>query len=400
MLSIPTFSRAEADKPYVYDQDTKDFFSSAVCAGYAESQKNGERCDTYAVSIPGHDFPAQFCFHHLKNEVARRWAQQFVEVAYREGKLFGLNLRSGVFQPPIGEQRLRFPDNLKISRTYLDGAQFIHCDLRKIFLELDPERRLTLTKFIDCEMSGAKMCVHKLDRVVFDNCELPGSQWGSNIAEDCEFRGVRFEGCSLDVSAFYRVKLERVLFAPRKLNRLTFYGGNWREACFSGPGLRPDSVDIAMPVNVESCELTTDFKQAVDHWRRENLLILAKEDSIRWHQRGGELIEKPDLEPDTAATEELQQLTDDLENRRQWSKRLFFAVEFAGVICASITLSLVAAIAVTLMSIPDRGIISVSVFASSLILWMASTAFDPSGPATDDAAEPILKGIRKPRGLS
>ncbi len=115
--------------------------------------------------------------------------------------------------------------------------------------------RFLETEFKDCNFSNANLADVSLQAVSFFNCKLLGIQF-----VDCRAFNfsVRFENCILDLSSFYKMKLNKTIFSGSRL-----HGVDFTEADLTGSKL--DNCDLLNTVFDQTNVEKADFRHAVNY---------------------------------------------------------------------------------------------------------------------------------------
>lgn len=83
--------------------------------------------------------------------------------------------------------------------------------------------------FVDCDLSMAKLHRTAFHRVMFANCKLMGLHFESCNTFSLE---MEFEGCNLDFSSFFRLKLPGTKFKNCKMESVDFSESDFSKAIF------------------------------------------------------------------------------------------------------------------------------------------------------------------------
>ena len=139
-----------------------------------------------------------------------------------------------------------------IEKGGYENCLFRHCN----FSESDLSGvNFTDCRFEDCNLSMAKINNTQLNGITFSNCKMLGLKF-----EHCNpfLFEVRFAGCLLDLSSFYKVKLKKTRFESCTLHEVDFSQADLTEAVLAECDLRGAVFDFTTLVK-------TDFRTSVHY---------------------------------------------------------------------------------------------------------------------------------------
>ena len=161
----------------------------------------------------------------------------------------------------------------------LDEAEYENC----IFNQCDfSNQDLSGYKFIDCKFKVCNLSMCKLNKttlqdVVFTDCKLLGIKF-----ETCNPFSLSFscEGCQLNHSSFYQMKIPKMIFSNSALLEVDFTEANLSAAIFNNCNLSGaifdrtnlEKADFRTAVNFSIHPLNNQIKKA--RFSRENLMGL------------------------------------------------------------------------------------------------------------------------------
>lgn len=124
--------------------------------------------------------------------------------------------------------------------------------------------------FVDCNLSGMDLSQFKFDECEFINCDLSlailnKTQFQNVSFKSCKMLGLRFdtcdafglflkfEGCFLNHSSFYELKLKNMLFKDSQLQEVDFVSCDLSNSVF-------DNCDLALAAFNDTILEKTDFR--------------------------------------------------------------------------------------------------------------------------------------------
>ena len=165
--------------------------------------------------------------------------QNIMNRIFYEGKKFeNLNFRKNA--PEIGDYEECTFRNCDFSDSDLSDINFLECEFRECNLSLS---RLVRTSFRE---------------VKFINCKLLGLHF-----EDCNnlMIGFDFDGCTLDLSSFNKLKLKKTIFRNSKIIEADFTETDLSYSSFINCDLQRT---IFMNTNLEGVDFRTSFSYSID----------------------------------------------------------------------------------------------------------------------------------------
>jgi uncharacterized protein YjbI with pentapeptide repeats len=155
----------------------------------------------------------------------------------------GMNFESLKFQDTVlevGDYENCIFRNCDFSRSDLSNINFLGCEFRECNLSLS---RLAQTSFRDAK---------------FINCKLLGLHY-----EDCNNLMISFEfdGCIMDLSSFYKLKLKKTVFRNSKIIEADFTETDLSNSLFKNCDLQRTTFKNT---NLEGVDFRTSFNYSID----------------------------------------------------------------------------------------------------------------------------------------
>lgn len=161
----------------------------------------------------------------------------------------------------------------------LDEAEYENC----IFNQCDfSNQDLSRHKFIDCKFNVCNLSMCKLNKttlqdVAFTDCKLLGIKFETCNPFSLSFS---FDGCQLNHSSFYQMKIPKMIFSNSVLIEADFTEANLSAAIFNNCNLygaifdrtNLEKADFRTAVNFSIHPLNNQIKKA--RFSRENLMGL------------------------------------------------------------------------------------------------------------------------------
>lgn len=158
---------------------------------------------------------------------------------FSEGKKFeNLNFRNTA--PAIGDYEECTFKNCDFSDSDLSDKNFLDCEFR------------------ECNLSLARLARTSFREVKFIKCKLLGLHY-----EDCNNLMISFEfdGCTLDLSSFCKLKLKKTVFRNSKIIEADFTETDLSNSSFINCDLQRT---IFMNTNLEGVDFRTSFNYSLD----------------------------------------------------------------------------------------------------------------------------------------
>ena len=158
---------------------------------------------------------------------------------FSEGKKFeNLNFRKTA--PEIGDYEECTFKNCDFSDSDLSEINFLGCE------------------FLECNLSLARLAQTSFREVRFINCKLLGLHF-----EDCNNLMISFEfdGCTLDLSSFYKLKLKKTIFRNSKIIEADFTETDLSNSSFRDCDLQRT---IFKNTNLEGVDFRTSDNYSID----------------------------------------------------------------------------------------------------------------------------------------
>lgn len=136
-----------------------------------------------------------------------------------------------------------------------ENCTFINCDFSNSDLS---DINFLECEFHDCNFSLAKLFQTSFREVKFINCKLLGMHF-----DDCNHLLItfRFEGCTLDLSSFYKLKLKKTRFKNSKMNEVDFTEADLSNSSFDNCDLKKA---IFENTNLEGVDFRTSYNFSID----------------------------------------------------------------------------------------------------------------------------------------
>jgi uncharacterized protein YjbI with pentapeptide repeats len=142
-----------------------------------------------------------------------------------------------------------------LSKGDYDHCTFLHCNLSSV--------NLSEIKFVDCVFRGCNLSMAAVSATVFRDVRFA----------DCKMLGMRFdqasafgfsclfEGCTLDHSSFYQMKIKKAGFTRCQLRQVDLSGADCSQAVFDGCDLADAVFENTV---LEKADLRTAFNYSID----------------------------------------------------------------------------------------------------------------------------------------
>jgi uncharacterized protein YjbI with pentapeptide repeats len=147
------------------------------------------------------------------------------------------------------------PQDMPLAVGEYENCSFISCDFSNTDLS---DINFLECEFRDCNLSLARLTRTSFRKAKFINCKLLGLHF-----DDCNNLIItfEFEGCTLDLSSFYKLKLKNTRFKNSKINDADFTETDLRNSSF-------DNCDLQKTVfentNLEGVDFRTAFNYSID----------------------------------------------------------------------------------------------------------------------------------------
>jgi len=142
-----------------------------------------------------------------------------------------------------------------LAKGEYENCRFINCD----FSNSDLRGFI----FSECEFTGCNLSLAALDETAFRYVKFKDSKMLGLRFENCIGFGFAFyiEGCSLNHSSFYQMKLKKTIFRNSQLRESDFTGSDLTSSVF-------DNCDLAGAVFensvIEKADFRTSFNYSID----------------------------------------------------------------------------------------------------------------------------------------
>jgi uncharacterized protein YjbI with pentapeptide repeats len=149
----------------------------------------------------------------------------------------------------------KFDKNDLLAKGEYENCIFSNCN----FADGD----LSEFKFIDCTFNGCNLSLTKLGKTVFRDVKF----------KDCKMLGLRFDicnefglslsfdGCQLNHSSFYKVKIKKTVFRNSQLRETDFTGADLTSAVFDNCNLEQAVFDHTI---LEKADFRTSYNYTID----------------------------------------------------------------------------------------------------------------------------------------
>lgn len=136
-----------------------------------------------------------------------------------------------------------------------EGCTFSHCSFKDCDLS---DWSFTECEFSECDWTGAKLINTGLRDASFSRCKMLGLHF-----EDCSplLFDVRFQGCQLNVSSFYRVSMSKTVFRQCSMQEVDFTEADLSAAVFDESDLMSTTFEHT---NLERADLRTAHNFSID----------------------------------------------------------------------------------------------------------------------------------------
>ncbi|PIB36947.1 hypothetical protein BFP72_16825 [Reichenbachiella sp. 5M10] len=137
---------------------------------------------------------------------------------------------------------------------YVD-CTFKNCNLSGLDLSGDS---FSNTDFVGCDLSMSKLGHTAFKEVRFKDCKLMGLHFG-----DCNpfLLDFKFEGCVLDFTSFFRLKIKKTLFQNCKMEKVDFTQTDMTESAFRDCDLNQAVFDRSVLIK---CDFRTAYGYTLD----------------------------------------------------------------------------------------------------------------------------------------
>jgi uncharacterized protein YjbI with pentapeptide repeats len=136
-----------------------------------------------------------------------------------------------------------------------ENCIFNHCNFA--------ESNLSEYKFINCQFNGCNLSLTKLigtafQDVAFQDCKMLGLRF-----DTCQEFGLSFsfDGCQLDHSSFYKIKIKKTLFKNSQLKEVDFAETDLTSAVFENCNLSQAIFDHSI---LEKADFRSSYNYSID----------------------------------------------------------------------------------------------------------------------------------------
>jgi fluoroquinolone resistance protein len=142
--------------------------------------------------------------------------------------------------PQVGDYESCTFRNCDFSGSDLSGINFLGCEFR------------------ECNLSLARIAQTSFREVKFINCKLLGLHF-----EDCNNLIITFDfdGCTLDLSSFYKLKLKKTIFKNSKIIEVDFSETDLNNSSFINCDLQRT---LFKNTNLEGVDFSTSYNYSID----------------------------------------------------------------------------------------------------------------------------------------
>ncbi|MCD6063611.1 MAG: pentapeptide repeat-containing protein [Flavipsychrobacter sp.] len=169
-----------------------------------------------------------------------------------------------LFQHPMSQNFFQ-DQSFDKGTTIAEKSEYENCTFRNCDLS---GAGLSGSIFIDCSFTGCNLSMAKLVKtafrgVKFQNCKMMGLQLGDCSEFALEFS---FDGCVLDHSSFYQMKLKKTRFTDCRMVETDLTSADLTEATFSNCDLSGATFDNT---TLEKADLRTAYNYSIDPERNK-----------------------------------------------------------------------------------------------------------------------------------
>jgi len=151
-------------------------------------------------------------------------------------------------------------ENLKFQDTLLDTGDYENCTFRNCDFSGSDLSNINFLEceFLECNLSLARLAQTSFREVRFINCKLLGLHF-----EECNNLMITFEfdGCTLDLSSFFKLKLKKTIFKNSKIIEADFTETDLSNSSFNNCDLQRT---LFKNTNLEGVDFRTSFNYSID----------------------------------------------------------------------------------------------------------------------------------------
>ena len=147
------------------------------------------------------------------------------------------------------------PRDMPLAIGEYENCSFISCDFSNSDLS---DINFLECEFRDCNLSLARLTQTSFREAKFINCKLLGLHFN-----DCNDLIITFEfdGCTLDLSSFYKLKLKKTIFKNSKMIDVDFTETDISNSSFDNCDLQKT---VFINTNLEGVDFRTSFNYSID----------------------------------------------------------------------------------------------------------------------------------------
>lgn len=136
-----------------------------------------------------------------------------------------------------------------------EGCTFNQCNFN--------DKDLSDFKFIDCAFNNCNFSLTRLDRIAFRDVKFKDCKMLGMRFDTCNDFGLAFsfEGCQLNHSSFYKLKIKKTIFKNCQLHEVDFTESDLASALFDNCDLNQAVFDRTI---LERADFRTSFNYSID----------------------------------------------------------------------------------------------------------------------------------------
>jgi fluoroquinolone resistance protein len=162
-----------------------------------------------------------------------------------------------------------------MNRVYKDEAEFINLQIRDSALETGDYENckfkncdfsnsdLSDINFLECEFHECNLSLARLTRTLFREVKFITCKMLGLHFEECNKTTITFsfDGCTLDLSSFYKLKLKRTIFSNSKICEADFTETDLNSAIFDNCNLQRT---VFKNTGLEGADFRTSYNYSID----------------------------------------------------------------------------------------------------------------------------------------
>ena len=151
-------------------------------------------------------------------------------------------------------------ESLKFQNTILEVGDYENCTFRNCNFSGSDLSNINFLEceFRECNLSLVRLAQTSFREVKFINCKLLGLHF-----EECNNLMITFEfdGCTLDLSSFYKLKLKKTIFKNSKIIEADFTETDLSNSSFNNCDLQRT---LFKKTNLEGVDFRTSYNYSID----------------------------------------------------------------------------------------------------------------------------------------